>query len=159
MRRADNGPSIVDAKDSSLLTLLQQDASMSLSELGRKVGLSKMAVSNRIRRLKRLGVIEASFLKLNPEKVGQDYIIISRAVCSSKGIEQEKIAGAVAKLPGVQSVYLLFGTSDILLIARRKDKAAAKKLIYDIAKIPGIRNTVTSVPHTIIKESLGLDFD
>lgn len=157
MRIHNDGSYDVDDKDRVLLAMLQENAELSLSELGRKVNLTKMSISNRIRRLKELGIINSSCYRVDPEKLAQDYLLISRVICSHKGIEQEKIANSIAKLPGVMSVYLMFGTSDILLIARRKDKTSAKQLVYEISKIPGVRNTNTTIPHTAIKESLTID--
>lgn len=116
-----------------------------------------MAVSNRIRKLKQLGILEGTCYKLNAEKIGQDYVVISTVTCSSQGSEQEKIANTIAKFDGVMSVYMLFGTSDILLIARRKDKSSAKQLVYNVSRIPGVGSTTTMVPHTVIKESLAVD--
>ena len=157
MKPNQDGSFPIDETDRLLLLILQQNAELSLAELGEKVNLTKMAVSNRMKRLKKLGIIEGSCYRLNPEKLGQDYILISRVTCSYKGLEQEKIANAIAKFPGVMSVYLVFGTSDILLIARRRDKKSAKQLLYDISKIQGVRNTITMIPHTVIKESLTID--
>ncbi|MGI0078826.1 MAG: Lrp/AsnC family transcriptional regulator [Nitrososphaerales archaeon] len=156
MKRDQNGYHL-DDKDRLLLSILQENAEISFSELGKKVNLTKMAISNRIKRLKDAGIIEGSYFKVNPEKMGLDYTVISRVICSHKGLEQEKIANAIAKFPGVMSVYLVFGTSDMLVIARRKDKTSAKQLVYDISRIPGVRNTNTTIPHTVIKESLALD--
>jgi DNA-binding Lrp family transcriptional regulator len=157
MKRNENGSYLIDEKDRRLLSILQENASVSLSQLGREVNLSKMAVSNRVKRLKDLGIIEGSFFKINPEKIGQDYIVISRITCRVRGVEQEKIASAIAQMPGVMSVYLIFGSSDILFIARRKDRKSAKQLIYDVSKVPGVGRTMTMVPHTVIKESLAID--
>lgn len=157
MKPNQDGSFPVDETDRLLLAILQENAELSLSELGKKVNLTKMAISNRMKRLKKLGIIEGSCFRLNPEKLGQDYVVISRVTCSYKGLEQEKIANAIAKFPGVMSIYLVFGTSDILLIARKRDKKTAKQLVYDISKIPGVRNTMTMVPHTVIKESLTID--
>ena len=157
VRKHNDGSYAFDDKDRMILLILQEDAQVSLSELGRKVSLTKMAVSNRIKRLKELGVIKGSGYHVDPEKLGLDYIVITRVICSQKGLEQEKIANSIAKFSGVMSVYLVFGTSDILLIARRRDKRSAKQLLYDVSKIPGVRNTITTIPHTVIKESLMVD--
>ena len=157
VRKQQDGSYAFDDKDRMLLAILQEDAEVSLSDLGKKIDLTKMAISNRIKRLKKLGVITGSCYKLDPEKLGQDYVIISRVICSHKGLEQEKIANSIAKFSGVMSLYLVFGTSDILFIARRKDKTSAKQLVYDISRIPGVRNTITTIPHTVIKESLTVD--
>jgi Lrp/AsnC family transcriptional regulator, leucine-responsive regulatory protein len=152
-----DGTMPIDKTDALLLSILQDNAELSLSEIGKKIKLTKMAVSNRMKRLKKLGVIDGSCYRLNAVKLGQDYTVISTVTCDYKGVEQEKVANAIARLPGVMSVYLLFGTSDILLIARRGDRRSAKKLIYDISRLAGVRNTLTMVPHTVIKESLALD--
>ncbi len=157
MKPDKDGSYPIDDTDRLLLSILQENAELSLSELGSRVNLTKMAISNRLKRLKKLGIIEGSYFRLNPEKLGQDYIVISRVTCGYKGLEQENIANAIAKFPGVMSVYLVFGTSDILLIARRRDKKSAKQLLYDISKIQGVRNTITMIPHTVIKESVAID--
>jgi DNA-binding Lrp family transcriptional regulator len=157
MRTGEDGNSILDDKDRMILSLLQKNAEISLAEVGKRVDLTKMAVSNRIRNLKRTGVIEGSSYKVSGQKVGQDYVLITRIACQSKGQEQDRIAEAICEITGVQSVYQIFGSFDILVISRTSNKKAAKSLGYEIAKIPGIRNTVTTIPHTVTKESLFVD--
>jgi Lrp/AsnC family transcriptional regulator, leucine-responsive regulatory protein len=157
MKTGDDGSSILDHKDRMILSLLQKSAEISLSDMGKKVDLTKMAVSNRIRNLKKSGVIEGSFYKVSGQKVGQDYVLITRITCQSKGQEQDRIAETLSQITGIQSVYQVFGSFDLMVIARRKDKTSAKLLVREIAKIPGIRNTVTIVPHTVVKESLYVD--
>jgi len=144
----------LDQKDRLLLSILQNDASLSLASMGEQLGLTKMAVSNRISALKEAGVLEGSHFRVNPQKVGQDYLLVSQVTCDVSGPEQEKVASKIALMPGVQTVYLNFGPYDILFIARRRDKESAKDLLYSISRISGIRNTLTIIPHTVIKESL-----
>jgi Lrp/AsnC family transcriptional regulator, leucine-responsive regulatory protein len=157
MKIKDDGSYDLDEKDRLLLSIIQQNAEISLSELGMRIGLTKMAVSNRIQSLKRAGIIEGTFTKVNGAKVGQDYMLITRITCSTKGNEQDRIAETIAKIPGVQSIYEVFGSFDMMIIARRKDKTAARDLVREIAKIHGVRNTVTITPHTVVKESLFVD--
>lgn len=149
----------LDKKDMVLLALLQGNGELSLTEIGNRVGLSKMAISNRIRNLKNAGVLEGSYYKVNPERVGQEYLIVTQAECEVSGPEQLKIASQIAKVPGVQTVYLTFGPYDILFIARRKDMKSARDLLYEVTHIHGIRNTQSTIPHTIIKESLNVSLE
>lgn len=143
-----------DQIDDMLLSMLQSNAEFSLSELGSQLGLSKMSVSNRIRRLKNAGILEGASYRINPERVGQEYLVVCQATCEVSGPNQEKIAAQIARIPGVQSVFLTFGPYDILFVARRRDKEEAKELLYKVTRIPGIRNTLTTIPHTVLKESL-----
>ncbi|MEM0074927.1 MAG: Lrp/AsnC family transcriptional regulator [Conexivisphaerales archaeon] len=147
----------LDDKDRKILCMLQADASTSLSDMANSIGLTKMAISNRIRKIKQAGFIEGSYYKLNAEKMDQDYVVISMVTCDPKGEELEEIGKSIASFKGVMSVYILFGSYDIILIARRKDKTSAKRLIYNVSKIPGVRSTMTMVPHTVVKESLIID--
>ncbi len=154
MKIKENGSYDLDEKDRLLLSIIQQNAEISLSELGKRISLTKMAVSNRIQTLKRAGIIEGTYAKVNGAKVDQDYVTITRITCTTKGNEQDKIAEAISKIQGVQSIYQVFGSFDMMIIARRKDKTAARDLGRQIAEIHGVRNTVTTIPHTVVRESL-----
>lgn len=60
----------IDALDRNILKHLQEDASMSLDEIGRNVGSSKTPVWNRIRKLKDVGVVRRQTVLLSPEALG-----------------------------------------------------------------------------------------
>ncbi len=57
-KRTDTNPDL-DPTDIAIIEVLQDDGRMSVSELGRKVGLSQPATSERLKRLEERGVIEA----------------------------------------------------------------------------------------------------
>lgn len=61
----------LDNVDWQILTELQQNARMSYSELGRRVGLTPPAVAERVRRMEETGIIEGYRVQLNLEKVGR----------------------------------------------------------------------------------------
>lgn len=159
MKRGANRILALDEKDRLLLSILQGDAELSMSEIGKQLGLTKMAISNRIRNLRKAGVLEGSHYRVNPQKVGQDYLMVTQVTCDVSGPEQEKAAAKIAKIPGVQTVYLNFGPYDILFVARRRDKQSAKDLLYEVSQIQGVRNTLTIIPHTVIKESLEIELE
>ena len=60
----------LDATDRNILSVLQEDASLSLEEIARKVGSSKTPVWNRIRKLREAGVIRQQTVVLDPEALG-----------------------------------------------------------------------------------------
>ena len=146
----------LDKIDRLLLSILQDNAELSLEAIGRQVNLTKMAVSNRIKHLKNAGILEGCHYRVNPLHVGQDYMLVAQATCEVSGPAQEKIAAQIAKIPGVQSVYLTFGPYDIFFTARTEGRESAKELMYSVTQIPGIRNTLTTIPHTVVKESLNV---
>jgi len=66
----DPSDSVADAVNLRILTELQQNPRLTMSELGRRVGLSSPAVTERVRRLEELGIIQGYRLDLNPAALG-----------------------------------------------------------------------------------------
>ncbi len=62
--------SVADAFNIRILMELQRNPRLTMSELGRRVGLSSPAVTERVRRLEELGVIQGYRLDLNPTALG-----------------------------------------------------------------------------------------
>lgn len=55
-------------------------------------------------------------------------------------------AQAIADIPGVQSVYSCAGDVDVIAVVRADDHEGIATLIPErIAKVPGVRNTVTHI--------------
>ena len=72
-RRSFGGTAVdsdIDGTNRLLLSELQQDARLSLAELGRRVGLSSPAVAERLQRLEAQGVIGGYHAEVNPRSLG-----------------------------------------------------------------------------------------
>lgn len=60
----------IDRVNIRILEELQRDPRVTMSELGRRVGMSSPAVTERVRRLEEAGVIRGYYLDLNPTALG-----------------------------------------------------------------------------------------
>ena len=60
----------LDAKDRQILDALQEDARQSLSALGRRIGLSQPAMSERVRKLEDAGAIEGYAARVSLPAIG-----------------------------------------------------------------------------------------
>ncbi|WP_194768490.1 Lrp/AsnC family transcriptional regulator [Tamlana sp. I1] len=60
----------VDALNSKILKCLQQNARLSNAEIGRQVGISSPAVSERIKKMEDLGIIEGYKTIVSPFEIG-----------------------------------------------------------------------------------------
>src|SRR5258707_14702958 len=60
----------IDSVNLRIVEELQQDPRVTMSELGRRVGMSSPAVTERVRRLEEAGVIRGYRLELNPTALG-----------------------------------------------------------------------------------------
>jgi Lrp/AsnC family leucine-responsive transcriptional regulator len=145
----------LDDIDRRILRLLQKDGRMSITEIARRIGgLTKVAVSYRVRRLIKTGVILGFTAKVDPEMLGQSFLFATQLVMKEKsGPRSELAARKVASLKGVQFVFLTFGEYDAFVIARAEDAAAARDLVYEMYRKGGAIASTTWVSHTPVKES------
>ncbi|MFC3749937.1 Lrp/AsnC family transcriptional regulator [Paenibacillus sp. GCM10012306] len=74
----------MDHIDKQILFHLQNQARISMTELGKAVSLSQPAVTERVRRLEENGVIEAYRTVISPEKIGKGaaaYVLFRTKEC------------------------------------------------------------------------------
>jgi Lrp/AsnC family leucine-responsive transcriptional regulator len=61
---------VIDALNAKILRCLQQNARLSNAEIGRQVGISSPAVSERIKKMEDLGIIEGYKTIVSPFEIG-----------------------------------------------------------------------------------------
>ncbi|PCJ73223.1 MAG: ArsR family transcriptional regulator [Rhodobacteraceae bacterium] len=106
----------IDALNRNILNHLQEDASLSLDEIARKVGSSKTPVWNRIRKLKAAGVIKRQTVLLDPEALGLDacfFVLVRTSQHDSDW--QARFLKALQKRPEVMEAHRLAGDIDYIL--------------------------------------------
>ena len=60
----------LDLLDQKILLLLIQNARMSYSDIGKQVGISRVAVKMRVQAMEQKGIIEEYTTIVNPQKIG-----------------------------------------------------------------------------------------
>ena len=106
----------LDAIDRKILTVLQDDASLSVAEIGDRVGLSSTPCWKRIQRLEADGVILRRVALVDQNKIGLG-ISVFVSVESSDHSEAwlRKFADAVSAMPEVMEFYRMAGDVDYML--------------------------------------------
>ena len=98
---------VADAINQRILTEMQSDPRITMSELGRRVGLSAPAVTERVQRLERSGVIAGYRLELDPAALG---FPVSAYVRIRPGPGQlRRIAELAVSIPEVTECYRITG--------------------------------------------------
>ena len=67
---AQNADGLIDDVNRKLLSELQDDARLTVAELGRRVGLSSPAVAERLQRLEGAGAIKGYHARIDPRALG-----------------------------------------------------------------------------------------
>ena len=104
---------LLDDVGCKLLGELQQDARLSFTELGRRVGLSLPAVAERVRRMEEAGLITGYRADVNLAKVGWPVMAFVRI--STDSGKYPAITALVRNLPEVLECHHLTGTDSFIV--------------------------------------------
>jgi Lrp/AsnC family leucine-responsive transcriptional regulator len=116
-----------DAVDERLLAELQDEARLSLAELGRRVGLSSPAVADRLRRLESDGVIAGYRTDVDPVALGYALTSIVRIRPSPRQIG--KVAELARATPEIVECHRITGEDCFFLKAHVRDVHHLEELI------------------------------
>ena len=145
----------LDELDQKIVTLLTENARMSYSELGERVGVSRVAVKMRVRALEERGVIEGYTTIINPQK-------ISGAVSCYFEIETQPDAlqEVIARLNengSITQIYRITGQSMLHVHAVAVSQQDLEHLLRDeIDVLPGIVSCRCSIILSRVKDIKGL---
>ncbi len=115
----------IDGLDRKILAQLQQDASLSLDEIARKVGSSKTPVWNRIRKLKASGVIGRQTVLLDPQALGLEACFFVLVRTSEHDADwQARFLTTLQARAEVMEAHRLAGDIDYILKVRVKNAKA-----------------------------------
>jgi len=106
----------MDSIDRKILSLLQEDATLSIENIASKVHLSSTPCWKRIRRLEDDGVIEKRVALLNPDKVGAGVTVFVAVKTNQHNKEWlDNFASSVEDMPEILDFYRMSGEIDYLL--------------------------------------------
>jgi Lrp/AsnC family leucine-responsive transcriptional regulator len=122
-----NGAAALDATNLRLLAELQEDARLSLAELGRRVGLSSPAVADRLARLEEDGVIRGYHAEIDPRAVGYALSVVIRIRPAPR--ELRKVADVARETPEIVRCDRVTGEDCYVMRAHVRDVEHLEEVI------------------------------
>jgi Lrp/AsnC family transcriptional regulator len=150
----------MDPTDRAILACLQEDATMPVAEIARRVGLSSTPCWRRIQKLEEAKVIRARVALLDRVQLNVGVTVFVSVRTNQHSVAWlEKFAAAVADLPEVVEFYRMSGEVDYLLRVVVPDIAAYDRLYKKlIAKIE-LSDVSSSFAMEQIKSTTALPLD
>jgi Lrp/AsnC family transcriptional regulator len=106
----------LDAIDRKILQVLQQDVSLSVVEIGERVGLSSTPCWKRIQRLEADGIITGRVALVDQNKIGLGIsVFVSVESNDHSDAWLKTFAAAVSAMPEVMEFYRMAGDVDYML--------------------------------------------
>lgn len=144
----------LDATNLKILRELVANARIPITELARKVGLSKTPVALRIKQMEDMGLITGYRAILSPLKLGLThvtYVEVRLSDTRQKALEQ--FNAAVRAIPEIEECYMIAGGFDYLLKVRSPDMAGYRRIMVEqISALPHIHATTSYVSMEAVVE-------
>ncbi|WP_326816333.1 Lrp/AsnC family transcriptional regulator [Streptomyces sp. NBC_01762] len=137
----------MDALDRKILTELQLDGRLTVTELAARVQLSVSPCHRRVRDLEREGAIRGYRAVVDPAVVGLNFEALVFATLRWE--DRDTVTAfeeAVTAIPNVIQAQRLFGEPDYLVRVSTTDLAAYQQL-YDqqLARLPGVQRLTSTL--------------
>lgn len=144
----------LDRFDRGILGALMEDGRQSLSQLAKRVGLSKSPVQTRLRRLENSGFILGYTAIVDKERLGDGHIAFVQVTLSDTRVDALQAFNAAAlKIPQIEQCHMIAGGFDYLLKVRTGDIASYRRILGEqISAMPHVAQTSTFVAMETVKD-------
>jgi Lrp/AsnC family transcriptional regulator, leucine-responsive regulatory protein len=144
----------IDEIDRRILSLLQDNARMTQTEVAKAVGLAPSAVLERMRKLESRGAIRGYVALVDPHVLDHRMLAFVAVRTSTVGEEERGVAERLAAIPEVLEVHFVAGDDCLLLKMRARDAEHIGELLrHQVGTVPGVRSTRTTIVLGSVKES------
>ncbi|NPD20587.1 Lrp/AsnC family transcriptional regulator [Alterinioella nitratireducens] len=136
----------MDAMDRKILSALQADGRLSVTDLAERVGLSPTPCARRMARMEADGIITGYAARVDAAKLGYGitvFVFVELERQSQKTLQE--FERAIKRFPEVMECHLMTGSRDILLKIATSDLTAFDEFLENsLLRVEGIRSTRTS---------------
>lgn len=130
-------------KDELLLSLLAENARTPVSELARRLGLSRTTVQARIERLERGGVIAGYTVRMST--AAERALVRAYVMITVKPKHAVPTIAELKEIREVRTLHSISGEVDLMAVVAAGSVAALDAVVDRIGALEGVERTQTSV--------------
>lgn len=133
----------LDDKDRQLIALLREDARTPTAALARSLGVARMTVVERLKRLEKGGIIAGYTVRLSEEVLrGRMKVHALLRADPKKG---EAVVQALHKITQVRAVFSISGIFGYMALIEAESTGEIDSVLDAIGAIPGVEGTQSSI--------------
>ncbi len=141
----------LDNTDKKILEMLQEDANFTNKEIAAQLGLTITPVYERIKKLKRSGIIKKTITIIDPKKAGKNILAFCNVSLKEHTLKYiNKFQDKIVRLEEVQACYHIAGQYDYLLTVYAEDMDEYQNFIT--TKLAAIENIAHVQSSFVMKE-------
>ena len=147
----------IDQIDRKIIDALVEDGRMTVTELSKRVGLSKTPCQVRLARLVREKVILGFRAVVDPAALGLEHVAFTEVKLSdTREAALREFNAAVRRIPEVEGCHMIASSFDYLLKVRTSDIRRYRAVLGErISSLPHVASTSTFVAMETVKELRG----
>jgi len=134
-----------------ILTILEQNARTSYTQIAKRLGISETTVRNRVKALLKEGVLKGFTVRTCPEKLGK--AITAMVGVDIGGETTPEITNKLASIKEVSDLYVITGEFDLLLRVICENISRLDEILEEIRSHNFVEGTRTFVVLRKVKES------
>jgi Lrp/AsnC family transcriptional regulator len=147
----------MDAIDRKILTVLQENAALSVAEIGGRVGLSSTPCWKRIQRLETDGVIQKRVALVDQDRIGLGIsVFVSVETGDHSQDWLDRFAKTVTAMPEVMEFYRMAGDVDYMLRVVVPDIAGYDSFYKRLISAVPLKNVTSRFAMEKIKSTTAL---
>ena len=147
----------MDATDRHIVAILQDDATLSIAEIGERVGLSQTPCWKRIQRMEADGVIERRVALVSPEKLGLTVTALVSIETNDHSAEWiTRFASVSSGMSEVLEIYRMAGEVDYVLRVVVPDMQAYDAFYKRLIEAVPLKNVTTRFAMERVKATTAL---
>ena len=152
--QTDETSSPLDRYDAEILSILSAEGRLPVTDLAKRVGLSKTPCQVRLKRLQADGYITGFRAVLNPHKLGRSNVaFVEVKLSDTTETALQAFNAAVREIPQIEMCHMIAGAFDFLLKIRTTDMADYRAVLGErISALPHVANTSTHVSMQAVKD-------
>ena len=145
----------IDRFDEKMMQILSTDGRIAITDLAKKLGMSKTPCGVRLKRLMSDGYITGFKAVLNPVKLDMNHVaFVEVRLQDTKEAALKAFNESVQLIPEIEQCHMIAGSFDYLLKVRTKDIIAYRRVLAErISDLPHVASTSTYVAMESVKET------
>ncbi len=145
----------LDRFDRAILDVLSSEGRISVTDLAKRIGLSKSPTQARLRRLEAEAVITGYQALIDPIQLGLDHVaFVEVKLTDTREKALRAFNAAVAQIAEIEQAHMIASNFDYLLKVRTRSMAAYRSVLAEkISTLPHVSSTSTYVAMQAVKES------
>lgn len=144
----------LDRFDRAILNILAGDGRISITDLARRIGLSKSPTQARLKKLEVDEVITGYRAQVDPIRLGRDHVaFVEVKLSDTREAALSAFNAGVAEIPEVEECYMLAAHFDYLLKVRTQDMNDYRRVLGEkISSLPNVAQSSTHVAMQVVKD-------